>query len=296
MTRARGLMSTLLGALLSFACGPKQSAELVTISDGFESPESAYFDAVRQVWFVSNVAGSTPGDGFISKVGPDGKVLARHFATGLNDPGGQRVDEHTLYVADRTHLVVIDLDHPENVTNIEIPGAGFLNDVAVDPLKHIVYISDTFNDAIYAVKDGVPSLLLQTAALEAPNGILYHSGVLLIASIGPNLDRTTFATSAPGFVQKLDLDTLELRGVTPRFGALDGLERNARGLLVSDAFVGVYQANPDETQDLLIDNAKYGLGASADIGFDPGRQRVAVPELFGTRVAFFDLVTETLGH
>lgn len=294
MTRAYGLVSTFLGALLSFACGPKQSAELVTVSDGFESPESAHFDAVRQVWFVSNVGGSTPGDGFISKVGPNGEVLARKFATGLNDPGGQRVDGQTLYVADRTRVVAIDLEHPENVTPIEIPGAAFLNDVAVDPLSHTVYVSETVSNSIYAVKNGVPSLVLQTPALEAPNGILYQSGVLLIASIGPDLDPTTFATSAPGLVQKLDLDTLELDALTPRFGALDGMERNARGLLVSDAFVGVYQAKPDGTQDLLIDNAKNGLGASADIGFDAGRRRIGVPELFGTRVAFFDLVTETL--
>jgi DNA-binding beta-propeller fold protein YncE len=268
----------------------------VTISGGFESPESAYFDAFRQVWFVSNVAGSTPGDGFISMLGPDGEVLARNFATGLNDPGGQRVDAHTLYVADRTRIVAIDLDDPRKVTSIEIPGSQFLNDVTVDPLSHTVYVSDTFTDSIYAVQNGVPSLVLRNEALEAPNGLLYQSGALLIASIGPDLDRTTFATSAPGFVQKLDLDTLELRGLTPRFGALDGLERNARGLLVSDAFVGVYQANPDGTQDLLIENGKFGLGASADIGFDAGRRRVGVPELFGTRVAFFDLVTETPSH
>lgn len=296
MNRACGLVSTLLGALLSFACGPKQSAELVTISDGFESPESAYFDSLRQVWFVSNVAGSTPGDGFISQVGPNGEVLARKFATGLNDPGGQRVDGHTLYVADRTRVVAIDLDHPESVTSIEIPGAAFLNDIAVDPLSHTVYVSDTITNSIFAVKDGVPSVVLQTAALEAPNGILYLPGALLIASIGPNLDPTTFATSAPGFVQKLDLETLELDDLTPRFGALDGIELNARGLLVSDAFVGVYQVKPDGTQDLLIDNAKNGLGASADIGFDAERRRVGVPELFGTRVAFFDLVTESLDH
>ena len=294
MTRARGLVSTLLGALLSFACGPKQSAELVTISDGFESPESSYFDELRQVWFVSNVGGATPGDGFISKLGPNGEVLVRNFATGLNDPGGQRVDEHTLYVADRTRVVAIDLEHPENTTSIEIPGSVFLNDVTVDPLSHTVYVTDTFTDSIYAVKNGVPSLVLQTTALEAPNGILYESGSLLIACIGPDLDPTTFTTSAPGLVQKLDLDTLELNALTPRFGALDGIERNARGLLVSDAFIGVYQVNPDGTQDLLIDIAEHGLGASADIGFDAGRRRIGVPELFGTNVAFFDLVTETL--
>src|SRR5512145_2983306 len=101
MNRVFVFATTLFGALLSFACGPKESAELVTISTGFESPESAYFDPVRQVWFVSNVGGSTPGDGFISKLGPNGEVLARQFATGLDDPGGQRIDENTLYVADR---------------------------------------------------------------------------------------------------------------------------------------------------------------------------------------------------
>jgi DNA-binding beta-propeller fold protein YncE len=255
-----------------------------------ESPESAYFDTHRRVWFVSNISGSTPGDGFISKLGPNGEVLARNFVTGLNDPGGQRVDGQTLYVADRTRVAVINLNHPESFQSVDIPGSVFLNDVTIDPQSHAVYVTDTLTNSIYVVKDGVPSTLLQTPALEAPNGILYVGGALLIASIGPDLDPATFTTSKPGLVQKLDLDTLELTPVTARFGALDGIERNAHGLLVSDNFVGVYQVEPDGTRNLIIDNAKVGLGKSADIGFDPERKRIGVPELFGTRVAFFDVV------
>lgn len=275
--------------ILALGCGGVESAELVSTSDGFESPESALFDAARQSWFVSSMAGSTPGDGFISRLGPNGEILDRVFVGGLDDPKGQRIDGHTLYVTDNTRLVAIDLRDPSAIERIDVPGSTFLNDIAIDPSTHDVYVSDTFANAIFRVSKGVPSLVLQDAALEAPNGLLFEHGSLLIATIGPDLDPSTFATSAPGRVLWLDLSTLALTPLTARIGALDGIERDSTGLLVSDTFVGVDHIALDGSVDSLVNDAEVGLAASADIGYDPVRHRIGVPELGGTRVAFFDV-------
>jgi len=284
-------MLMVLGAIALWGCAGPETAREVKRLDGFSSPESALFDAVSQSWFVSNVAGTDAGDGSISRVSADGQTVDYAFVTGLNDPKGQRIDGRTLFVTDDTQLVAIDLRHPDQRRVIEIPGSQFLNDIAIDPATHAVYVSDTFANTIYRVDGDQVSIVLQDAALEAPNGLLFERGSLLIASVGPDLDPVTFATSAPGRIFSLDLASGVLKPLTERFGALDGIERDGASLLVSDTFVGVYEVTPDgETK--LIDNASTGLINSADIGFDPLRRRIAVPELFGTHLAFFDLERE----
>jgi hypothetical protein len=150
-------------------------------------------------------------------------------------------------------------------------------------------VSDSFDNASWRISRGEPSLLLRYEALEAPNVLAFEHGTLLIASVGPYLGPTTFATSAPGRVFRLDPQTATLTPLTERVGDLDGLETDSRGLLVSENSSGVDRIGFDGSVTRLIDNADYGLATSADIGLDRSRHRVAVPELFGTRVAFFDL-------
>jgi len=292
MTIRLGIAALMSACFVVVGCGGPETAVEVASAEGLESPESAHFDEKRQSWYVSNLAGSVPGDGFISRLNAKGQVVDRIFVGGLDDPKGQRIDGDTLYVADNTRVVAIDLKHPSHVESVEVPGSSFLNDIAIDPKTHTVYVTDSFSNAIYKIANGQPSVVLQDVALEAPNGLLFERGALLIGSIGPDLDPNTFATSAPGRLFKLDLDSLALTPLTERIGGLDGLELDRSGLLVSETFVGVERIEFDGTITQLIDNASVGLASSADIGFDPGRRRIGVPELFGTRVVFFDLEPE----
>jgi sugar lactone lactonase YvrE len=167
-----------------------------------------------------------------------------------------------------------------------------LNDIAIDPNTHDVYVSDTLDNAIWRLSGGSPSLVVRDAGLEAPNGLSFQHGSLLVASIGPDLDPMTFATSAPGRVFRVDPGTGAFSAVTDRVGDLDGIETDSRGILVSENSAGVDRIAPDGSVTRLIDNADYGLITSADIGLDRSRRRVAIPELFGTRIMFFDLEVE----
>jgi hypothetical protein len=260
----------------------------VAVTDGFAAPESVYFDADSKRWFVSNVGQSgVTGDGFISMLDRDGALLQRELVTGLDDPKGIRVHDGVLFVSDVTTLVRVPLAAPSNVARIPVPGSVFLNDVAVDPASGDVFISDSFGDAIYRVRGEEVSVVLRSASLQAPNGLLAAGRSLVIATIGPDLDPATFMTSAPGQLLHLDLDSLEITPLSDPLGVLDGLERLGPGFVVSDFFAGLYYARPGEEPVLLLDNAEQGLGSSADIGLSRPTRTIAIPELTGTRVLFY---------
>jgi hypothetical protein len=174
------------------------------------------------------------------------------------------------------------------VTSIDAPGALFMNDPAVDRVTGDVYASDIFANAIFRFRDGTAEIFKQGPELESPNGLLVEGRSLLVASLGPDPDPVTFQTSAPGRLSRLDLDTRTLTPLTDRLGALDGLERYGKNLLVSDFFVGVYRVSPDGTATQIFDNATEGFASSADIGFDPVRRRLAIPDLFQSRVGLYD--------
>src|SRR5436190_1914394 len=104
MSSSRIVVLIFLGGWLSLAtdCPPEALAEpakesnpakpgLWTLDKGLAQPESAYFEPTTQSIYVSNVQGSPvekDGQGYISKVSPDGKMVAEKWVDGLNAPKG----------------------------------------------------------------------------------------------------------------------------------------------------------------------------------------------------------------
>ena len=74
------------------AQAPETAPALVWEATGFTAPESVVFDAGRRQFYVSNMGtwgqGSTPGDGFITRLGADGRVLDLRWVTGFESPTG----------------------------------------------------------------------------------------------------------------------------------------------------------------------------------------------------------------
>ena len=127
---------------------------LLTVT-GFDAPESAAFDEASSNWFVSNVGGketAKDGKGWISRLDLNGRIVEAHWLDGLNAPKGIRLNRRKLYVADIDELVLIDIWSTMIKARIKIPGAKFLNDVAVGPGGE-VYVSDTLRNAIYRCTD-----------------------------------------------------------------------------------------------------------------------------------------------
>lgn len=259
--------------------------------NGFEAPESAYWDAASHSWFVSNIAG-TPSDkdgkGWISRLDSDGKVVQEIWVDGFNAPKGLRVSHGILYVADIDDLVLVDIARAEVKERIKAPGATFLNDLDVGPGGD-VYVSDTLQNAIYRCAGGHDcQVFLKSEALEGPNGLLLEGGHLVVAAFGLVTDPETFATKAPGRLLRVDLKTKAVKplGDGKPIGNLDGLEKDGDAYLVTDFMAGkLLRVSKAGAVTVL----KEGLETSADLGYDAKTHRVAVPELGRGAVQFLQV-------
>jgi DNA-binding beta-propeller fold protein YncE len=91
-------LSALVFAVLTFNAVAAEPQKLWEAS-GFKQPESVVFDRAAGAIYVSNVNGDPmqkDGNGFISKLGPDGKVVTIEWVKGLDSPTGSRANgKHT---------------------------------------------------------------------------------------------------------------------------------------------------------------------------------------------------------
>ena len=83
------------GAATLLAQAPAISAPqpLWTVNTGLTRPNSAYYHQQSNSIFVSNYSGgrfNKDGNGYITRLAPNGKVLAEKWANGLNAPKGIR--------------------------------------------------------------------------------------------------------------------------------------------------------------------------------------------------------------
>ena len=159
-----------------------------TIATEMAAPESAYFDAASNAVFVSNINGQIlekDGNGYISRLTPEGEVVTAKWATGLNAPKGMRSIGGMLWVTDIDEVVAIDIASGRVASKVRVDGASFLNDLATAP-DGTVYASDSSASTIFAVKDGKSSVFVAGAdAVEQPNGLLVDRGRLILGTIGP---------------------------------------------------------------------------------------------------------------
>lgn len=123
-----------------------------TISEGIQTPESVYFDKSSGFLFVSQIGAgggmAKDGDGWISKLSTDGKVIENKWVTGFNAPKGLRSHDRTLWVADIDRIVAIDIEKAAIIKEVSVPGARFLNDIACDA-EGTVYVSDLLTRKIH---------------------------------------------------------------------------------------------------------------------------------------------------
>jgi len=238
-------------------------------------PESVFFDAGRQVLYVSNIDGEPwvkDGKGAISKVGLDGKIIAADWITGLDAPKGIAMRGGRLYVGDLTNVVVIDIDKSAIVERLAVTGSEGLNDLALDS-NGVVYVSDSKTKKLFAIKDGKSDVYLEN--LKGPNGVLYHDGTLYLLD-GEGLYRVAKDRSV----------TLLSDGMK---GGVDGLENvTGKDFLVSCWVGTVYYVKGDGTHEVVLDTHEQKIN-SADIGYDRKRRIVYVPTFFGNSVAAYEL-------
>lgn len=285
------------GLALLAACGGEtaERADVVRVMGvGLLDPESVLHDSAADVYVVSNVNGQPldkDGNGFISRVSPDGRMLAVRWIAGgqngvtLNAPKGSGIVGDTLYVADidvvrRFHRVT-----GAPLGEIPVPGAGFLNDLAVGP-DGTVYVTDTGlrmgagrmqasgTDAVHRIRGGQAQPLVKGPELGSPNGMVVDAdGGVTVAGMTSG---EIYHVSADGRTRT------PLRA--PRRGQLDGMVRTRGGsLLVSDwKRSSVHRIHADAEPEVAVKD----LPSPADIGYDARRNRLLVPLMTVNRLEF----------
>ncbi len=261
--------------------------EPVWEATGLMGPESAVYNARSRILYVSNVNGGMvdkDGNGFISKLSLDGKVVESHWVTGLNGPKGMVLHGRRLYVADIDRLVAIQVKTGRIVGSYLAPNAKFLNDVTVDGAGRI-YVSDMLDNAIYRLDGNVFELWLKSPDLEYPNGLTVEGDELRVAAWGVMTDG--FATKVPGHLKTVSITskTITSLGSGTPVGNLDGLEPDGRGnYLVTDWLAGgLYRIAPTGEAELLLD---LNPGSADLLVLDAGRLVIIPMMIDGTVRAY----------
>ncbi|MEX0692093.1 MAG: hypothetical protein WD934_08720 [Gemmatimonadales bacterium] len=275
--------------LLSACTGAREDAPSLTIADvGFATPESVLHDADADRYLVSNINGSplgVDGNGFISRVRPDGTVDALKWIDGategvmLNAPKGMALVGDTLFVSDITVVRMFHRNSGAPLGERAVPGATFLNDVAAGPDGR-VYVTDsgldstfasTGTDALWMFVNGEAQAVIQGPALGGPNGITVTPEGVVVVGFGTG-----------GIIRVLPGSNVITELPTPDGGGFDGVERMGDGSLLVSSWGGqaVFRIAPDGTITTAVDS----IPSPADIGWDAGRQRVLIPVFTEHRV------------
>jgi hypothetical protein len=260
----------------------KQIEEKIEIADvGFQTPESVEYYAKEDVYLVTNINGSPlakDGNGFISKVSPDGRVINLKWIDGtqkgisLDAPKGAEILGDQLFVTDLKNIRIFDLSSGKLTKSIHIEQSTFLNGITVAD-RESVYVTDSGlkegfkpsgSDAIYQVwKSGKVERLFASPDLGRPNGIL---------DMGEDIYIVTFGS---GEMFKLNMTGDKVMLPQAPKAGLDGFVKlDKKRLLISSWNASaIYLYQPKKGYQIFAE----GLDAPADMGLDTKRKKVLVP-------------------
>ncbi|HEX2878238.1 MAG TPA: hypothetical protein VHO25_01750 [Polyangiaceae bacterium] len=248
---------------------------------GLKAPASVVHDTKTDTYLLSNVNGSpfaADNNGFISKLNPDGRLVALQFIAGgqnqvtLNAPKGLALVERSLYVVDLNTVRVFDADTGAPKDSIAVEGAQCLSDIAV-AVDGSLYVSDTGlkegfqptgSDAIYRI-DAQKKVERVVAGpyLGQPSGLRVGTEGIWVATLGS------------GEVFHLGKDHRISGTQRPPTGKLVGLAiLDDQSLLVSSWDCGcIYKSNQAGAFSKIVDN----VAGVADVSYDAQRKRLLVP-------------------
>jgi sugar lactone lactonase YvrE len=256
---------------------------------GLAQPESVVEDPATGVIYVSNINGAVmqkDGNGFISRLTANGKMLERQWVKGLNAPTGLALHDRTLYAADVDQLIEINAASGGIVKRYDAKGAIFLNDVAVDD-DGTVYVSDTPTNTIWRLKDGSFEPWLANDALNGPNGLLVQGDKLIVASLGKIPSQGQKQEFGGLLAVSLDDQKVSKIGKGDLIGNLDGLEAlQPADYLVTDWAQGaLYRVDAKGKVDRLIDLNQ----GSADLTYLPDKKTVLIPMMLDNSLVAYSL-------
>ncbi len=239
----------------------------------FKIPESVFYDVSSKRIYVSNINGRPAeknGNGFISVLDENGKVINLKWVDGLNAPKGIAKQNNKLFVTDIDRIAEIDIDKSRIVMYYSVPGASFLNDIVATDNGNI-YISDSDKGVVFMLdKKGNVSLRFKGEMLKGANGLAMENGKLLVGTYN-------------GIVE-IDTHTKKTSLLVKHKGMIDGLIPLGEGKYVISDWKGKVEIlQKNKNPETLINTTDKNINA-ADLGFIPGKEIILIPTFFDNRV------------
>lgn len=237
-------------------------------------PESIVFDAARNRYLVSNF-----GDGYL--VGIDSSGMQSYFVnTQRTSIKGLEILGDTVYVSSPSSILGFDLNTGALVMDMAIPGAGALNDVAVDSSGNL-YVSDFPGGRIYKIRlsDRAWSAFVRDSLVN-PNGIYYDhpNRRLLVCS---------YRSNSP--IQAIALvDSSISTVVVTSLSNCDGLTQDTFGNFYVSSWATTSIYKYDNAFSRVPERIYTNSGVPADIACNHRDNKLGVPLFYSNLAVFLD--------
>ncbi len=252
------------------------------IKDVFKIPESVWYDSSSGYLFVSNINGNPlkkDGNGFISKVSIDGKLVKLKWIKGLNAPKGIFSTNGKLYFTDIDTVYKINIESGKILNKYYIEGSIFLNDIVGDSNGNI-YITDssTKNSSVYILNNGKVKFFLKGADIKNPNGLFFSKNKLFIGNSGR---------------EEIIIYDLKENKISKRLSVgegVDGLILTKNSLIITSNWKGKTQAlKLNGERFILLDTEKEKINA-ADIGYIASENLIVIPTFFKNSIVAYKII------
>lgn len=261
--------------LLSLTTKAQQLSKPLWERNNLSVPESVLYSATEKKLYVSLIDGAgnvKDGKGGIAILNTDGSINNQNWIEGLNAPKGLARFKNTLFVADITAVVSIDIPSGKIINKLEIENAVFLNDVTVDN-QGVVYVSDTRTNKIHRIKNGQSELYLEN--VTSANGLKWINKnlyVLANTELWKIDEKKNISIIAKGF---------EKPG--------DGLEQLKNGDFIVSCWAGlIYYVKSNGEIKKLQD--VQGQMNTADLGYNPKENILYIPTFNHNSVIAYKLL------
>ena len=201
------------------------------VTNGFSMPESITSNGER--FFVSNQGQdfmTKDGDGFISEISSNGKILNHKFLPlkgVLNAPKGMTIVNNILFVADLDKIVGFNIDNRKTVFELVINEAKLLNDIC-ELENGFIAVTETVSGNIYKINIDKKTFEI-IGNIPTVNGVAYNQKTkqLLVCSNGENYG------DGAVYLKTENSEFKELPNIANGF--FDGIEwMNDEHILISD--------------------------------------------------------------
>ena len=239
--------------------------------------ESVIYDPVSKYIYTTNIHGhfmKKDGNGFISKIDLQGKIVESHWIKGLDAPTGTGIYQGKLYVTDIDKLIEIDIVQGKILKTYAIEGAKALNDVEVGS-DGTVYCSDTGGNQIFALINR--QVIRVASGIDTPNGLLADGNQFLITCWVPKT------------LNYLDLKTQKVTPISNGLAGPDGIEKVDNQHYLVSGFQGlIHLVNKKGHKQLLLDTQAQKVNAT-DIDYVPSMKMLLVPTFHKNTVRAYRL-------